>query len=1390
MGRELPSVITDLLDAFSRRRSRVLLLRGLGEAALVLVAAVAVTACVDGLARPGHGVRVLLTLATYASVAAVLSVRAVLPAVRRRRPAEVAMDLERAAGGELEERLSSAVELAELPPPGVSAWMIERTVALASQNASALSPGTLVDVEPARRSLARGGVALVVALAACAVPPARTLALRALGANLGRPARTKLVVAPGDHRLAMGGGITISAEATPPADAPAPEAAVISIEWDDGLSEEIAMERSDSAGSFLSEIEVLTRGFTYTVSSADAESPRFTVTVDTPPKLKALALRVVPPEYSGMPELTVPGGDAEVLLGSAVSVTAELEGSEAASATLAFEPGATSAMELTGQTATYSWKPEETARFGLRLVGRDGLVAELAQRWLLKVVPDVKPTCTLAGAGLDAGLVGSEELLLLEAKANDDIGIQKLELVVSVGGASVAKAQDGETRRPIALPEGRCLRVVSPVALNLEDFSLSVGDSVRLCLEATDVGGQVARGSEIELIAAAGDQAKLAATAARLRRELRRLGAQAEHLRQEEHAWKELSRAFRPEDPGAQRGSILVAKERVEAVTFAIGKVAAAVRAEAMGVTTKLASRALWVADEIAEWSETQGAILGRGAERVVKSAKDERLDALVDEGDLAAAAGEELGHLRHEFGVLVARIEAEALVGGAEAADARLGRTVPVVRGHRGWGSATVRPGLLGRFHASRDLSGPPVHRRSGVVDIQNLSVPGIGRDNWSVRFAGDVHVLEDGEYRFVTIVDDGVRLRVAGREIIGANAWHEQGATPYEGRIALKAGWHPLELQMYQGGGESKLWLGLAKGAEGPKLIPKERLRHVGDRGSSPAALLSEMARLPKEVLGQADVRLAKDFGTLSRVPPTIAQMAEDAENRALSDLARRHNKAGVRLGATSESAEKTGCSTTELEGAEGDVRPLVAAARQARAILMGQLDKLARERDFGHGRVGALRRAAARIERQTRDIPKAARDGAPAERDSLLRKARTVMEAELEELERATERERGGFSRAARRPDAGLAERLSAMRAAHELATEGSKALAKTVDGFKKLDRRNPDRFRDGNITRGLSEFERSLREAQRAEEDVGTGRRAELAARALEESERIDAARERGSLLGEKRAYDDLAERTAELAAEARRQGQFDAADDLETHLGEDAASLHHEELKGRLAHAVREGRSIEARTPLKFADRMKEQVKRLGTRKPEETAKAGAELEDMPFEMTLASEQLRHKKDPERALAWEQLGRDLDEVLGEPGEVTAEELKPLAERAARIEGKRGSQRSKEEMAKAEERAKEEAERDPALAEARRLGGLARKPERAARARPPRTRPARRPRTRASLRASRPRQGRRPRNSSACARRWQGRAPRSPKRVAASPRPRRGSRARSRNSRKTR
>ncbi|MHC4252813.1 MAG: PA14 domain-containing protein, partial [Planctomycetota bacterium] len=744
------------------------------------------------------------------------------------------------------------------------------------------------------------------------------------------------------------------------------------------------------------------------------------------------------------------------------------------------------------------------------------------------------------------------------------------------------------------------------------------------------------------------------------------------------------------------------------------------VRAEAMGVETKLASRALWVADEIAEWSETQGAILGRGAERVVKSGKDERLDALVAEGDLAAAAGEELAHLRHELGVLVARIEAEALVGGAEAADARLGRTVPVVRGHRGWGSATVRPGLLGRFHASRDLSGPPVHRRSGVVDIQNLSVPGIGRDNWSVRFAGDVNILRDGEYRFVAVVDDGARLRVAGREIIGADAWHEQGATPYEGKIALGAGWHPLELQMYQGSGESKLWLGLAKGAEGPKLIPKERLRHVGDGGSSPAALLSEMARLPKEVLGQADVRLAKDFGTLSRVPPTIAQMAEDAENRALSDLARRHNKAGVRLGATSESAEKTGWSTTELEGAEGDVRPLVAAARQARAILMGQLDKLARERDFGHGRVGALRRVAARIERQARDVPKAARDSAPAEKDSLLRKARTVMKAELDELERATERERGGFSRAARRADAGLAERLSAMRAAHELATEGKEALAKTVEGFEKREK-NPDRVRD-NITRGLKDFERSLREAQRAEEDVGTGRRAELAARALEESERIDAARERGRLLGEKRAYDDLAEKTAELAAEARRQGQFDTADDLETHLGEDAATLRHEELKGRLAHAVREGRSIEARTPLKFADRMKEQVKRLETRKAAEAAKAGAELEDMPFEMTLASEQLRHKRDPERALAWEQLGRDLDEVLGEPGDVTAEELRPLAERAARIEGKRGSQRAKEEMAKAEERARQEAERDPALAEARRLEDLAKKTERAARERP--------------------------------------------------------------------
>jgi YVTN family beta-propeller protein len=97
---------------------------------------------------------------------------------------------------------------------------------------------------------------------------------------------------------------------------------------------------------------------------------------------------------------------------------------------------------------------------------------------------------------------------------------------------------------------------------------------------------------------------------------------------------------------------------------------------------------------------------------------------------------------------------------------------------------SAPVPPpvtgtGLTGRYFANRTLSGTPVLTRIEAVDFNWGGSPpaaGIGKDNFSIRWTGQVNTTAAGAYRFVTVSDDGVRLWVNGVLLI--NNWTNHSA------------------------------------------------------------------------------------------------------------------------------------------------------------------------------------------------------------------------------------------------------------------------------------------------------------------------------------------------------------------------------------------------------------------------------------------------------------------------------------------------------------------------------------------------------------------------------------------------------------------------------------
>ncbi len=107
------------------------------------------------------------------------------------------------------------------------------------------------------------------------------------------------------------------------------------------------------------------------------------------------------------------------------------------------------------------------------------------------------------------------------------------------------------------------------------------------------------------------------------------------------------------------------------------------------------------------------------------------------------------------------------------------------------------------GEYFNNRYLQGPPAMVRADPninFDWGHSSPgPGLGVDDFSVRWTRTVFSPE-GNYRFQTMTDDGVRLRVDDRTII--DQWHDQAATAYTADIYLSRGSHTLVMEYYEHG------------------------------------------------------------------------------------------------------------------------------------------------------------------------------------------------------------------------------------------------------------------------------------------------------------------------------------------------------------------------------------------------------------------------------------------------------------------------------------------------------------------------------------------------------------------------------------------------------------
>jgi beta-glucosidase len=124
--------------------------------------------------------------------------------------------------------------------------------------------------------------------------------------------------------------------------------------------------------------------------------------------------------------------------------------------------------------------------------------------------------------------------------------------------------------------------------------------------------------------------------------------------------------------------------------------------------------------------------------------------------------------------------------------------------------GSATM--GLQAEYFDNKELSGiPKATRIEKIVDnewVQTPSVPGIGQDNFSVRWTGVVRPEKSATYKFTVKADDGYRLWLDNKLVV--DLWGDHGPIAKSAMIRLDAGKeYSIRLEYYEASGDASVSL-----------------------------------------------------------------------------------------------------------------------------------------------------------------------------------------------------------------------------------------------------------------------------------------------------------------------------------------------------------------------------------------------------------------------------------------------------------------------------------------------------------------------------------------------------------------------------------------------------
>jgi hypothetical protein len=489
-----PGKYSDLDRVLTRVRRRWRLRRVAEGAALalaaMLVAAVAAVAVMDArLFEPDAVSAARIVFYLIAGLALLLVLR---PAVSRTADDELALYVESHAP-HLDALMLSAVEARSLlrgeaqPRGETSPELARRLVDHAAREGETSAEVSRLESVRARRASIAATVIVTVGVTLVSLgPDSWRYGTRLLFGPPADPQASNpyaLHVEPGNATLLSGDDLRVSA--TPDGFDPSRVTMLYRSEGENDWTR-VPLARAADTGAFETFLFDVTAPLDYRVTHESLQSPVFRIDVVSRPVAERIDLLYEFPEYTGRaPELVTDGGDIAAVRGTRVEVrVTPSEATTGGRLVLDGERYVELRSEENGELRA-SLEVRDDGRYRVELEAQSYGMAPASPEHAIVAYVDTLPKVTLLTPGRDVRVTSIEETAV-NVRAEDDVAVRELEIVLSVNGGPDEIIDLSNASGPQPTVEGR-------LDLFLEERDLAPGDLIAYHVRARDAAGDPAR---------------------------------------------------------------------------------------------------------------------------------------------------------------------------------------------------------------------------------------------------------------------------------------------------------------------------------------------------------------------------------------------------------------------------------------------------------------------------------------------------------------------------------------------------------------------------------------------------------------------------------------------------------------------------------------------------------------------------------------------------------------------------------------------------------------------------------------------------------------------------------------------------------------------------------